>query len=143
MKLSTKSRYSTRILLELARHRNQGPLQVSEISRRQNISVKYLEQLIRILKQAQLVTSVRGPKGGHILTKDPEDVSLGQVVRLFESQTDLVECISSPEKCDMADDCQVRLAWQAATDALFEKLDGITNAALIARRHSPNPETGC
>ncbi len=64
MKLSTRSRYGARILLDLARNCNQGPVQIGEISKRQDISVKYLEQLIRPLKQANLVNSVRGPKGG-------------------------------------------------------------------------------
>ena len=132
MKLSTRSRYGTRILVDLARHNNQGPVQISEISRRQDISVKYLEQLIRPLKQAKLVQSVRGPKGGHLLAKKPEEISLGQIVRLYEGQTDLVECISNPEKCDMADDCRVRLAWKDATRVLYEKLDSTTIADLIA-----------
>ena len=123
MKLSTRSRYGVRILVDLARHKDQGPVQIGEISKRQDISVKYLEQLIRPLKQANLVTSVRGPKGGHLLAENPEKISLGQVVRLFEGQTDLVECISHPEKCPMSDDCQVRLAWQDATKVLYEKLD--------------------
>ena len=63
MKLSTRSRYGARILVDLARHTNQGPVQIGEISKRQDISVKYLEQLIRPLKQASMVNSVRGPKG--------------------------------------------------------------------------------
>jgi len=131
MKLSTRSRYGTRILVDLARHNGQGPVQIGEISKRQDISVKYLEQLIRPLKQADLVTSVRGPKGGHLLTKNPDEITLGQIVRLFEGQTDLVECISHPEKCSMSDDCQVRLAWQDATKVLYEKLDATTIADLI------------
>jgi Rrf2 family protein len=131
MKLSTRSRYGTRILVDLARHRDQGPIQIGEISKRQDISVKYLEQLIRPLKQAEIVTSVRGPKGGHLLAKKPEEISLGQIVRLFEGQTDLVECISCPEKCSMSDDCQVRLVWRDATRVLFEKLDATTIADLI------------
>jgi len=131
MKLSTRSRYGTRILVDLARHNNQGPVQIGEISKRQDISVKYLEQLIRPLKQAQLVESVRGPKGGHMLAKEPEDITLGQIVRLFEGQSDLVECVSNPEKCNMADDCQVRLAWKDATRVLYEKLDSTTIADLM------------
>ena len=131
MKLSTRSRYGTRILVDLARHKDQGPVQIGEISERQDISVKYLEQLIRPLKQANLVTSVRGPKGGHLLAENPENISLGQVVRLFEGQTDLVECVSFPDKCPMSDDCQVRLAWQDATEVLYEKLDATTISDLM------------
>ena len=131
MKLSTRSRYGTRILVDLARHKDQGPVQIGEISKRQDISVKYLEQLIRPLKQAKLVTSVRGPKGGHLLAANPKNITLGQVVRLFEGQTDLVECVSFPDKCPMSDDCQVRLAWQDATEVLYDKLDATTIADLM------------
>ena len=131
MKLSTRSRYGARILVDLARNRDQGPVQIGEISKRQDISVKYLEQPIRPLKKAKLVTSVRGPKGGHLLAVKPENITLGQIVRLFEGQTDLVECISFPEKCSMSDDCQVRLAWRDATEVLYEKLDSTTIADLL------------
>ena len=138
MKLSTRSRYGTRILVDLARHNDQGPVQIGEISKRQDISVKYLEQLIRPLKQADLVNSVRGPKGGHLLAKRPDQITLGQIVRLFEGQSDLVECVSRPEKCSMSDDCQVRLAWQDATRVLYEKLDATTIADLIQTNGSNN-----
>ena len=131
MKLSTKSRYGTRILLELARHSDKGPLSNGMISQIQNIPVKYLEQLIRTLKQAGLVTSIRGPKGGHTISKAPETITLGEIVRLFETQSDLVVCISTPENCEMSDDCKVRLAWEEATRVLFEKLDHISIADLL------------
>jgi Rrf2 family protein len=136
MKLSTRSRYGARILVDLARHNNQGPVQIGEISKRQDISVKYLEQLIRPLKQASMVNSVRGPKGGHMLAKKPEEISLGQIVRLFEGQSELVECISHPERCNMSDDCQVRLAWKDATRVLYEKLDSTTIADLLDGTYS-------
>jgi len=135
MKLSTRSRYGARILVDLARYSNQGPVQIGEISKRQDISVKYLEQLIRPLKQAKMVNSVRGPKGGHLLALKPEDISLGQIVRLFEGQSELVECISNPEKCSMSDDCQVRLAWGDATRVLYERLDSTTIADLMKSNH--------
>ncbi len=131
MKLSTRSRYGVRILLELARQSDRLPLQVSVISRQQDIPAKYLEQLIRTLKKADLITSVRGAKGGHILARDPDAISLGAIVRLFEEQHELVRCISSPDVCHMANDCRVRLAWKEATDALYERLDAITIADLL------------
>ena len=131
MKLSTRSRYGTRILLELARRKDGQPVQVSAISREQDIPVKYLEQLIRTLKKAGLITSVRGAKGGHILACKPSVISLGAIVRLFEEQHELVKCISAPDVCDMADECRVRLAWKEATDALYGRLDAITIADLL------------
>ncbi len=137
MKLSTRSRYGTRILLELARQTDGTPVQVSKISRHQEISVKYLEQLIRTLKKAGFITSVRGAKGGHILARAPEAISLGAIVRLFEEQHELVRCISSPDICQMADDCRVRLAWKEATEALYERLDAITIADLLCEPSRP------
>ncbi len=134
MKLSTKTRYGTRILIELALNIDKGALQVSKIASRQKIPVKYLEQLLRLLKLAGIVKSVRGPKGGHLLVEKPEDISLGKIVRLFEGQTDLVECVSSPEKCDMASECLVRHAWYDATSVLYEKLDNISIADLIGEK---------
>jgi len=132
MKLSTKTRYSTRILVELALNKDQGAVQVSKIASHTKIPVKYLEQLLRTLKQAGLVKTVRGPKGGHLLVEDPKDISLGKIVRMFESQTDLVECVSYPGNCDMASECLARRAWYEATSALYDKLDGITIADLIS-----------
>jgi Rrf2 family protein len=131
MKLSTRSRYGARILIDLARNKKQSPVQIGQISKRQDISVKYLEQLIRPLKKAKLVNSVRGPKGGHLLSEKPENITLGQIVRLFEGQTDLVECVHLPEKCAMSDDCQIRLAWRDATEILYQKLDSTTIADLM------------
>ena len=126
MKLSTRSRYCVRLLVDLARYGNQKPVPVGEISKRQEISVKYLEQLIRPLKQAKLIFSVRGPKGGHQLTKKPEEITIGEIVRLFEVPNELVECGNTPEICSMSDDCQVRMAWKSATRVLYDKLNSMT-----------------
>ena len=139
MKLSTRSRYGTRILVDIATHHAQGPVQIGDISKRQKISVKYLEQLIRPLRKEEIVSSIRGPKGGYILSKKPAEITLGYIVRLFEGQSDLTECISDPEVCPMSVDCRVRLAWKDATDALCEKLDATTIADLI---DEGNPKTG-
>ena len=137
MKLSTRSRYGTRILLELARQPAQQPIQVSEISRRQEIPVKYLEQLLRTLKSAKLVRSVRGARGGYLLAQQPKTITLGYLVRLLEGQHELVECISEPKTCKMADECRVRLAWKGATEALFQTLDAITIADLLGAEDTP------
>ncbi len=82
------------------------------------------------LKRAKLLSSVRGSKGGHLLAQKPEDITLGQIVRLLEPQADPVECIGHPNKCPMSDECQTRGAWREATEVFFEKLDSITIAEL-------------
>jgi len=134
MKLSTKTRYGTRILIELALKVNQGAVPAGTISSSQQISVKYLEQILRTLKKAGMVKSVRGPKGGHLLAKAPEKVYLGQIVRLFEGHTDLVKCVSSPENCAMSAECLVRDAWHDATSVLYKKLDTISIASLVQKK---------
>ncbi len=131
MKLSTRSRYGARILLDLARHHHQEPISTGEISKRQDISLKYIEQLIRRLKKAGFITSARGPKGGYVLAKPPQEITLGQVVRLFESQSDLVKCITNPEQCWMSDDCRVRVAWKRASAAFYDSLDATTIGDLL------------
>ena len=117
--------------MELARRDKGIPIQVSEIARVQQIPVKYLEQLIRTLKKADLITSVRGSKGGHQLNRPPDSITIGQLVRLFEGQTDLVACVSSPDQCQMAEECRVRTVWMEATEAMYGKLDAVTIADLI------------
>ncbi|MEH0018173.1 MAG: Rrf2 family transcriptional regulator [Desulfobacter sp.] len=143
MKLSTKTRYGARILIELAMNREERAIQVSEIAASQKIPVKYLEQLLRTLKLSGFVKSVRGPKGGHLLAKSPDTISLGQVVRLFEGQTDLVACISLPQECDMASECLVRNAWKTATGVLYDKLDSISIADLIRDAGEAFPDAYC
>ena len=143
MKLSTKTRYGTRILIELALMADQGAISVGKISSNQKISVKYLEQILRTLRQEGIVKSVRGPKGGHLLAKDPEKIYLGQIVRLFEGQTDLVNCVSSPENCAMAAECLVRDAWQDATSILYKKLDNISIASVIKNSDKNDQKAAC
>ena len=87
MKLSTRSRYGTRMLLDMAKHYNQGPVQLGDIAKRQNISMKYLEQIIIPLKRAHYVESVQGPKGGHLLAKPPEQITVAEIVTLLEEGT--------------------------------------------------------
>ena len=130
MKLSTRSRYGTRLLIDIASNSNGSPVPVSEISRRIGVSVKYLEQLIRPLKKASYLESVRGPKGGHMLAKRPEDITLGEVVRLLEGGISLTECIENPSVCELSGDCNVRRVWEKATDSMLGILDTITVADL-------------
>lgn len=143
MKLSTRSRYSIRILLELARHEAGEPVQVSAISKYQGIPVKYLELLIRTLKSEQMVRSVRGAKGGHMLNRSPSEITVGQIVRLFEGQADLVACVSDPKQCDMSDECPVRCVWRDATQALFDKLDNVTIADLAGATMADEQPVRC
>jgi Rrf2 family transcriptional regulator, iron-sulfur cluster assembly transcription factor len=132
MKLSTRSRYGARMLLDIAEHGDGKPVPVSEISKRMGVSVKYLEQLIRPLNKAKYLKSVRGPKGGHLLAKDPEQISMGEIVRLLEGGIHLTECVAQPETCNLSSNCRTRTVWEKATLAMNDILDGITLADLSA-----------
>jgi Rrf2 family iron-sulfur cluster assembly transcriptional regulator len=132
MKLSTKTRYGTRLILDMAQHYGQGAIQLGEIANRQNISLKYLEQIIRPLKKANYVKSFRGAKGGHMLTKPPAEISVGEVVAVLEGGKTLVRCENDPENCERVDSCLTRYLWLEAAEAMFQRLSSITFADLMA-----------
>ena len=133
MKLSTRSRYGTRLMLELAQHYTEGPIPLGDIAKRQDVSVKYLEQIIIPLKRAHYIESVRGPKGGHILTKPPEEITVGEIVVLLEEGTSLVECIEDTTVCERADICPTRLLWKEVSEAMLNKLQTVTLADLVQK----------
>jgi Rrf2 family iron-sulfur cluster assembly transcriptional regulator len=133
MKLSTRSRYGTRLMLDMAQHYNKGPIQLGDIAKRQDVSVKYLEQIIIPLKKAHYIESVRGPKGGHILAKPPEEITVGEIVALLEEGTSLLECCVDATVCQRADICPTRLLWKEASEAMFDKLQAVTLADLVKR----------
>ncbi|MBW1734971.1 MAG: Rrf2 family transcriptional regulator [Deltaproteobacteria bacterium] len=137
MKLSTRSRYGTRMMLDLARHYDGGPVQIGDVSRREGISVKYLEQIIIPLKKANFIRSVRGPKGGHMLARPPEEITVGGVVRVLEGEINLTSCIENPEVCERIGRCPTRGIWKEASRAMHDKLNSITLSAMI--RDNGNP----
>jgi Rrf2 family protein len=132
MKLSTRSRYGTRMILDMAQNYNGQPVQLGEIAKRQNISLKYLEQIIRPLKKANYIKSFRGSKGGHQLNKPPEEITVGEVVALLEGGASLTTCSKNPETCDRVDNCMTRYLWIEASNAMFERLSSITFADLLS-----------
>lgn len=132
MKLSTRSRYGTRMILDMAQHDNGKPVQLGDIAKRQNVSVKYLEQIIMPLKEANYINSFRGSKGGHLLSKAPEEITVGEIVALLEGGTSLTQCVNEPEACDRVDNCVTRYLWVEASKAIFNRLSTITFADLVA-----------
>jgi Rrf2 family protein len=119
------------MILDLAQHHGQGAIQLGEIAKRQNISLKYLEQIIRPLKKANYVKSFRGAKGGHMLNKPPDEISVGEIVALLEGGDTLVQCDKDPATCERKDSCLTRYLWQEAAKAMYARLSTITFADLI------------
>jgi len=139
MKLSAKSRYGTRLMLDMAEHYQDGPIHLATVAQRQGISVKYLEQIIIPLKKANYIQSVRGPKGGHKLARPPEEITVGAIVALLEDSTSLAECSDNPMVCERSSACATRSIWQEAAQAMFDKLQSITLADLLNRHQTDIP----
>ena len=131
MKLSTRSRYGTRMMQDLAQHYEEGPIQIGDIAKRQDISVKYLEQLIIPLKKVNFIKSVRGPKGGHMLAKPPEEITVGEIVKVLEGGIILSDCIDNPGECTRSSSCLTRGIWEEATKAMYDKLNSITLSNML------------
>lgn len=135
MRLTTKSRYGTRLILDLGVYGDQKPVPLGDVSKRQNISLKYLEQLTVKLKKAGLIRSQRGAAGGHMLAKPPEDITVGMIVRTLEGQTGFTECADDRKNvcgvCNKAGDCLSRWVWVKAFNAMFDFLDSVTVAKLL------------
>ncbi len=139
MRLTTKSRYGTRLILDLAVNAKDRPVPLSDISKRQNISLKYLEHLTRKLREAGLIKSQRGAYGGHMLKKAPADITVGDIVRTLEKATEITDCAETEDKlcgvCNQAGDCLSRWVWIEASKAMFERLDDITVERLVRGRY--------
>ncbi|MCD6295630.1 MAG: Rrf2 family transcriptional regulator [Deltaproteobacteria bacterium] len=131
MRLSTRSRYGTRMMQDLAQHYDKGPVRIGEIAKRQDMPVKYLEQLIIPLKQGNFIKSVRGPKGGHMLARPPEEITVGQIVKTLESGIELAGCIENPDECERSGRCLTRGIWEDATKAMYDKLNSITLSNML------------
>ena len=134
MKLSTKARYGSRAMLELALNYERGPVSVKHIALHQRISSKYLEHLIASLKAAGLVKSVRGARGGYILARPPEKIKLSEVFEVLEGSATPVECVDSPESCFMKDICATRDIWVQIGETMMEILEHTTLQDLAERR---------
>ncbi len=126
MKLSTRGRYSTRLMLELALRCNTGPVLLKDISSSQDISLKYLGQLIIPLKIAGLIKSTRGAHGGYFLARPPEKIKLSEILISVEGNLDIVECIKSPDICHRSKNCVARKIWEKASKKFYDVLESIT-----------------
>ncbi len=132
MRISTKGRYALRLMLDLALHNTPTPVRLKEIAARQEISDKYLEQIISVLNKAGYVRSVRGPQGGYLLTRPTTEYTVGMILRLTEGSLAPVECLDTETgSCDKSNDCITLLVFQKMNEAVNEVIDNITLADLV------------
>ncbi len=142
MKLSTRARYGTRALLDLALHWGKEPVPLKDIADRQNISLHYLEHIIAPLLGAGIVRSIRGARGGVQLLRHPKEINLSQVIQLLENSITPVECVNNPESCPRSDSCATRDIWIEMKKAMDGVLESTTLQDLVERqkkKEQPEP----
>ncbi|MFA5858863.1 MAG: Rrf2 family transcriptional regulator [Elusimicrobiota bacterium] len=135
MKISFKGDYALKTILDLSLHYGQGVVLARDIAKRQDIPLKYLEQILLTLKGAGYVQSKRGPAGGYLLTKLPEQITIGEIVRLMEGPTSPITCVSSSgyAKCSDEHLCPFRSMWVEVKDAINEIVDKTTFKDICAK----------
>ena len=132
MKISTKGRYALRLMIDLAIHNTGEPISLKNVARRQEISDKYLEQIISILNKAGYVKSIRGAQGGYMLKKDPKDYTVGMILRVTEGSLAPVECVEEGmAECERMNECATVLIWQKINEAVNNVVDNITLEDLV------------
>ncbi|KUO58762.1 MAG: Rrf2 family transcriptional regulator [Gracilibacter sp. BRH_c7a] len=140
MKFSTRGRYGVQIMVDLAQHGTEGPISLKSIADRQKLSEHYLEQLVPELRKAGLVKSIRGSQGGYILAKKPEDIYIGDVIRILEGPIAPVDCtneLDGESCCEKTDFCITREVWVKVRDSINDVVDSISLADLL---HDCNKE---
>ncbi|HID94193.1 MAG TPA: Rrf2 family transcriptional regulator [bacterium (Candidatus Stahlbacteria)] len=123
MKLSTRVRYGMRMMLDLALHWDSGAVRLRDIAERQEISKKYLEQIVIPLEAAGLVRSIRGVGGGYVLARAPAEIRLDEIVRILGGPLTLIDCVEDPRCCSRVNSCATRDLWRRMADALSRVLE--------------------
>lgn len=134
MRLSTKGRYGLRMMLDLALNYGRGYILMKDIARRQEISERYLGQLVRLLKTSGLVKSLRGAHGGYALTKSPTQIRLSEIIRVLEGSVAPLECIDDLTLCDRASRCAARDIWKKIKEAMENILESTTLQDLVEQQ---------
>jgi Rrf2 family protein len=143
MKISAKIRYGARAMLELASHYGEGPIELKEIAKKEDISIKYLEQVINPLRSNGLVKAIRGSKGGYSLAKPPSEICLYDVIESLEGPLNLIECLSDSKACQKVRSCVTREIWKEVSDAISKIFYSVTLEDMVNRKrekegvHSP------
>ncbi len=131
MRISTKGRYALRIMIDLALNENGDYISLKDISNRQNVSIKYLEQIVSLLNKAGFLSTARGNNGGYKLNKKPEEYTVGEILRAAEGNLSPMVCLTEDGKCDKKDDCITFSFWEGLDNAINQYVDSKTLADLL------------
>ena len=138
MKISTRGRYALRFMIDLAQHDNGEYTALKDISERQEISIKYLEQITSLLSKFGLLLSVRGPQGGYKLAKMPAQYTIGEILRITEGNLAPVTCLETEENtCPRKENCPTLTLWEGLSKMVNNYLDGITLEDLVNQTIKP------
>ncbi len=136
MKISTKGRYALRMMLDLAEHQGDGYIALKDIAERQNVSKKYLEQIVPILNKADILNTNRGYQGGYRLARTPDQYTVGDILRITEGSISPVACLDkNPVECERAAECATLPVWQGLYKVITDYLDGITLQDILDKQH--------
>ena len=139
MKISTKGRYALRMLIDLAEHENCGFVALKDIAERQNISKKYLEQIIPIFNKSNILKTTRGSQGGYMLSRSPDKYTVGEILRLTEGSLAPVDCLNQdPIECERSGECATLPIWQGLNRVINEYLDSITLQDILDQQRERN-----
>lgn len=133
MRLTTKGRYAVTAMLDLAVHKQKGPVSLADISQRQAISLSYLEQLFSKLRKCSLVNSIRGPGGGYILKRDASEIFIAEIIDAVNESVDTTKCRGEGD-CQDGETCLSHYLWADLSEQIHHFLEGISLADLVARR---------
>jgi Rrf2 family protein len=136
MKISTRSRYGLRLLMELSHHRDDKPVFLNEIAKNQAISEKYLSKLVIPLRGAGIIKSERGAHGGYVLAKSPDSINLRQVIEVLEGGFTLVDCTDREEACDRSRGCSARTVWSGLEKAMKDYCENVSLADIVSRERA-------
>jgi Rrf2 family protein len=142
MRLSTRSRYGTRIMLRLAQNYNKGPIFLKEIAQNEDISEKYLSQLVIPLKAHGLLFALRGAQGGYQLSKSPSKITVKDIVQALEGHLSPVECVENPSACSKVENCSVRDVWETLYEKIAETLESVSLKDLLESKEMKEQLTG-
>ena len=133
MKLSTKSRYALRVLLDLAQHRGDGAVALKAVAQRQGISKRYLDQIMMLLNRTDYLRTTRGAQGGYQLAKAPDQYTVGDILRLTEGGFAPLACLENPGECSRHEGCMARKTWQGLEEVMAGYLDNLTLQDILDR----------
>ncbi len=139
LRLSTRGRYGLRALIEIARRGNNGPVHMGDIANNQEFSRKYLHALLTSLKEAGIVRSRRGARGGYLLAKEPSDIRMSDVFEALEGRLSIIDCLTEPHVCNRQTDCESHSLWKGLNDTLKQFLLNVTLQDVLANRPTDEP----